>query len=407
LNLQNDAKDNNRILYLARHDGDLERICALAHFFVQDFEQVVLKVESDNSFNNRISQAVLKDLKIDFKSHFCLSIFGRFRSRIEQKFGNRIIFKPIKMLLRIAHGFYLRRAVMNYVADLKPSFIFRDTVGCDHQIAPLMAFDDLFSRGSNPFFVICICHGSTDFFPQEKLDSAPKFAFADIFTGPNLDDIAAAVTPHIPSDRAAIITGDPRYSKNYIEYLKKLARPALESESKSIIVLGPNLSGIGYTHDDTDRLLYEVALNLRKLTSEKIIVKPHPRSQPTPTRFLIQKIDNLEMADAEIGTFELLLNASYCVTPPTSAIFEAVLLGVPVVIIKPKRIIDGYKETFLKLDCPILFPDEIKSLKFNFLLNSALFKQQVAAIVDGSVNIPDSRKQFGKILDSLKDTNAL
>ena len=131
--------------------------------------------------------------------------------------------------------------------------------------------------------------------------------------------------------------GDPRLALPFLRKIQdhyrkeKNSFPGLNPD-RTVALFGSNQGHLGWNQEQQDEVLLKAVSRLQNLGNIDIIVKFHPRTPENNARNKIRSL-GITIAGPEINSSEILAFSSYLLSPPTSVIFEAMILKKKILVI--------------------------------------------------------------------------
>jgi len=329
-------KTSRLLLFLVRHNNDFERVAALADILNESHHLVIIDISEPHHIKNNNSTLIqlVKNAGIrllEISDLFpVLGLALRFQG-LPLKWFMRI-FRTASVVNSLLHP-RIGKTILN---KFKPDLLLMDYV---QQNNPFNFLKEIHASAvENNIPIVGFQSGIGSVLPkvshpnEDTRRSSEKMLHYDYLTAPNEIELAQQILPNVGSTyREALVLGDPRYSP---VFLKKLQLPS--SDRRSYVVLGGNFTHMGLDFSQQDEITLRIVDKLNALSNNlSINVKFHPRVPRSPIREKIASRRNVEIAQSTVNSSELLNSCVALITPPTSIIFEAALLGINVVLIDP------------------------------------------------------------------------
>ena len=329
-------KTSRLLLFIVRHNNDFERVAALVDILNESHHLVIIDISEPHHIKNN-NYALIQLVKnaniplLDISNLFpVLGLALRFQ------------WLPLKWFMRLFRGASVINSLLHphigktILNKFEPDLLLMDYVQQNNPFNFLKEIHASAVEKNIP--IVGFQNGIGSVLPKFSLPnedtrrSSEKMLHYDYLTAPNEIELAQQILPNVGSTyREALVLGDPRYSP---VFLKKLQSPS--SDRRSYVVLGGNFTHMGLDFSQQDEITLCIVDKLNSLSNNlSIDVKFHPRVPRSPIRETIASRRNVKIAQSTVNSSELLNSCVALITPPTSIIFEAALLGINVVLIDP------------------------------------------------------------------------
>lgn len=396
------------ILFISRFNNDFERFVALADSLKGAFRLVLLHIYPlERLPNSYILQATgNEDVPIQDPS---------FHSRLMRTY---LLLNGLAREYRSSNYWELGQLFLNRanndsheIADrifssIKPNFIF---MTCTTECFSSSLYLALHNLARLKSIAIGLLTTGIAFYaatPNHKIEKRPNSILeGDYLFAPSQIDFDHYIFPEIIMRgpfKELLPFGDPRLAKPFVKKISSYYQNQLNishnsSKQISVAVFGTNVPNISDgTQEGQDLVLLNIVKWLAHQRIPKILVRFHPQTANTRYRDIIREIEGVETCE-HLNSSAVLAVASHVVSPPTSVLCEAMVLGKPLVVV------DDYKPTikkFADLGVHSVSSSELRNLKIDDV-QSDYSTEQLGPLIWGKSTEEDCRKKYLEFLTEL------
>ncbi|PCJ20676.1 MAG: hypothetical protein COB02_03885 [Candidatus Cloacimonadota bacterium] len=392
-----------KILYISRMGNDFERFVAMADYLRDDFEQTFLHVYP---LERLISKCIydlaefedcplkdLSDYSLAYEKYIELNYLARkfklkFFYDLGQKFKRYVDKRIKKVSEKILKEEKPALVVLTYVSLIGcPEIIIEIHKKCIEQKIPILFLFHGIGR-----YAINYKKSNDDFYSMLSgtIATAPSqhefeyFYKLDIRTNPQI--------------KKKWVVGDPRLSLQFVE---KVQKSFVEKKNKSrkvkIALFGTNIGYLDGAENESQFVwLNKIVKKLLKNENFEIYIKFHPNNPPSDINWFLSQKKIIILSEGT-NSGEVLSIVDLIITPPTSIVYEAMVLNKPIYIIDEIR---NNPFSFSEFNIPCLTLREMNEYTFEIFIPNYNIELLNEHIWGNSKNI-DCREKLKLLLKKL------
>ena len=383
------------ILLISRFNNDFERNVATADFIDQFYPCTLFHEFAIERIPNQLMHRFLKGCRFKLIDFSHLSILERIHNacnRAAREFSSNRFWRLGQWFKSKARN-KLKEAIHNFLDSHQFKVLVMTPTPRSSQFPFLCEIYDYFRERGLP--VLILNHGV--WIQWDRSYDLPD----DSLVGEYLLYSCPFHREHVVDPqqfKEHILTGDPRLSLPFMNRLMELVD--YEKGKNKLGIYLP--SSIQEDEDFQDVVLENLKLLESESEWDEIKILCHPNS--TPTEF-IKKVDKISDAKCHWraeNSLQLLMELDTVITPPSTIVFEAMILDKKILILD---IFDGetMAKNYLDFGIPVILPEELKDYDLDSLPKS----YNEPALIEnawGNCEGKDGRVEIQRLLDRiLKD----
>jgi len=368
-------KTTKKLLYMSRYNNDFERFIALADALGQKFSQIFLHIYPLERLPNRKMIEILQGKAVSLYDPGAFCAFFKayvFFNEMARSFGSSRLWK-------LGQYFFSRamarsdQSATKILDKVQPDLLFITFTPRNY---PLPIYQALHKKARSRAIPIFVVSPGTGFYgipvnhvtPENK---SPYLA-GDYLISPNDYELEVFMSPDTNMEEPYIKKmgcGDPRLARPFVEklhhvFLKNhsLASGVELNPTPSVAIFGNNIAYLSDgNQEEQDRVLLKIIDWLVQQRVDTILLRFHPQTPETPVRSEIISKSGVKTCPA-LNTSEVLTQATHVVSPPTSVLFEAMILK------KPLLVVDDFASTtisFSDLGVTTITSQELQTLQID------------------------------------------
>lgn len=316
--------------------NDFERFVAMADYLRNDFEQTFLHVYPLERLISKciydvvnFENSPLKDLSdydLCYKKYLELNDLARhFKLKFLYDLGQLYLSKSIQVnsdiVDKVFHDEKPDLVVLTYIPLVGcPDFIQQIKLACNQEKIPIL------------FLFHGIGRYGIDYKVEDK--NRAKLLEGDIVTSPSqceFDDFYKLDICMDSNYSEKWIIGDPRLSIDFVNKVHNYFDGECGKKNKiRVAIFGTNIGYLEGAEGDRQILWLErIVARLQYLGEYEICIKFHPNNPPKS----YEKFNDVTILESSVNSGEILSTVDLIVSPPTSIIFEAMILEIPVYVL--------------------------------------------------------------------------
>jgi hypothetical protein len=304
---------------------------------------IIYRFDSRELFNENTFMEELVN-EITNKRCYDLSYFFPKWSKIILRYLRRFKNKPhtlinkfLFMWEKISWEYFSKQSVKKWIYRLKPSVMLKDG------FRGIIESSEVFLKTVKDEGCKVICFptalsftyypgkgfvgGLYDFkFKDPRVDFYP----ADIFIVDNTWDAEYFKS----RGKESVVVGTPKFNDSWIKYLgtRFNSKEKLEERSdNNILILLKNNKSLIFQYIEFEKLLEEIIETSLLFEDYNLILKPHPRQDLDILNSIVSKYKSSKVSISHEPSFALIGKSKMIVAMPSGAIFDALIMGRPVI----------------------------------------------------------------------------
>lgn len=297
---------------------------------------------------NEVTDKRCYDLSYFFPrwSKFVLKYLGKFRNK-PRSLGYKFLFRWEKFSWRYLSGCSMRK----WIYELRPFVILKDNFW------GILKNFDIFSEAAkeNGCKVICFPTAPSfgyspdiwediwekrSFRDNELKDTRVGFYPADLFIVDNTWDADYFRL----CGKESVVVGTPKFDEFWIKYLEtrcESGEKQKETSDHNMLVLLKNDKSVIFEYVGFENLLKEIIETALLFEKYKLILKPHPRQDLDLLNRIVRRYNSSRVLISHQPSFGLIRKSEILIAMPSGAIFDALIMGRPVIEYFPLKTLNG------------------------------------------------------------------